>query len=958
MSGWTVVDTATNKSLPVGGTQNSGAGVPYTAPSPASQDPVGKMRVSTPQSLIDTDFEYGTQPTKWESVGLQNNRASVYIIPQQPLNVTALTGTATADQVTLTLGASATLASNIPIYIQNSTNSTINQWGWIVTGGTGTSFTITFAPGTTTTSNGVAYFSATGTYVYQGYFYSNSGIQVGSNAIAVTSATVLTITTTGAHGLNRGSLVYFNSAALSGTTTGQLGAFVVASVPTFNTFTVTATGAAGGGANNSAGNNVIYARPAGFVEPRSFDGGVAFSAGSAVPNQQLIRQTRRYFRYQSGKGLQFSTGSSLKPALFVSSMVNSSGTVTVTTRYNHNLTAGTTIQVSGANQGFFNGNYSVATVTSPTTFTYTISTTTSVTATGAFRVVPLTWFGANSRIGMMDQQNGMFFEYDGTTLYAVLRNSTNQLSGSVAVTNGSATVTGTGTAFLTQLQPGQFIVIRGQSYRVVQIVSDTSLSISPEYRGTTISNAVMSITLDTRIPQSQWNIDKCDGTGPSGYNIDLTRMQMWYIDYSWYGAGFIRYGLRGTNGLITYVHQIQNNNRQFEAYMRSGNMAAHYEVSGIPPMSFLTAPLSNLTTTLSSAILGTSTTIPVAETSVFNQSGGVAAIGSPTEYIFYGSTSAASGAGSLLNCVRGFGNTRADDQAISTTITPSSLTVADARGFPTPAQTTGTLTVEVAAANGSIEYINYTNVTSSGIIWGLTRAQTGGQATAQAFANGDVRTAVEFVAPASVPSLSHWGSSAIMDGLFNDDKSLIFNYGTTTAVSTSSTTPVVLMAIRVAPSVDNGITGLLGNKEIINRMQLQLESLGIVTTGNTYLINLILNGYASGAMSGSFVAPIQQANGITSSLAQIAINTNAVNVIGGESVAASFCAAGTVSNLDLSQVRDLGNSILGGGTSNTVPTSQAGFYPDGPDILYVVAQAVSATSGTVLARLSWKEAQA
>ncbi len=957
MSGWTVVDTATNKSLPVGGSSNSGTGVPYTAPSPASQDPVGKMRVSTPQSLIDTDFEYGTQPTKWESIGLQNNRASVYTIPQQPLNVTALTGTATEGQVTLTLGASATIPNNTPIYVQNSTNSTINQWGWIVTGGTGTSFTITFAPGTTTTANAAAYFSATSTYVYQGYFYSGSGIQVGSNAIVVTSSTVLTITTTGAHGLNRGSLVYLNGAQIGGGATAVNGAYVVATVPTFNTFTVTAVGASGS-PTNSAGNNVIYARPAGFVEPRSFDGGVAFSAGSAVPNQQLIRQTRRYFRYQSGKGLQFSTGSSLKPALFVSSIVNSSGTVTVTTRFNHNLTAGTSIQVSGANQGFFNGTYNVATVTSPTTFTYTISTTTSVTATGAFRVVPLTWFGANSRIGMLDQQNGMFFEYDGTTLYVVLRNSTNQLSGSVAVTNGSATVTGTGTAFLTQLQPGQFIVIRGQTYRVVQIVSDTSLSVSPEYRGTTISNAVLSITLDTRIPQSQWNIDKCDGTGPSGYNIDLTRMQMWYIDYSWYGAGFIRYGVRGTNGLITYVHQIQNNNRQFEAFMRSGNMAAHYEVSGIPPISFLTAPLSASTTTLSAAITGVQTTIPVADTAVFNQSGGVASIGSPTEYIFYGSTSTASGAGNLINCVRGFGSTRADDQAVSTVITPSSLTVADVRGFPTPTQTTGTLTVEVAAANGNIEYINYTNVTSSGIIWGLTRAQAGGQGTAQAFANGDVRTAVEFVAPASVPSLSHWGSSAIMDGLFNDDKSLIFNYGTTTAVSTSSTTPVVLMAIRIAPSVDNGITGLLGNKEIINRMQLQLESLGIVTTGNTYLINLILNGFASGAMSGSFVAPIQQANGITSSLAQIAINTNAVNVTGGESVAASFCAAGTVSNLDLSQVRDLGNSILGGGTSNTVPTSQAGFYPDGPDILYVVAQAVSATAGTILARLSWKEAQA
>ena len=958
MSGWTVVDTATNKSLPVGGSSNSGTGVPYVSPAPSSLDPVGKFRVSQPQSLIDTDFEYGTQPTKWETVALQNNRSSVYYIPQLLVAVTAITGTSTADQVTITYTGS--IPNNTPIYIQNSLNSTINGWGWVVTGGSNTTSTIVFAPGTVTQTNGAAYFSATGTYVYLGYFYSNSGIQVSSNAIAVTSTTVLTVTTTGAHGLNRGSLVYFNGAQIAGGATAVNGAYVVATVPTFNTFTVTANGSAAGSPTNSAGNNVIYARPAGYVEPRSFDGGVAFSAGASVPNQQLIRQTRRYFRYQSGKGLQFSTGSSLKPALFVSSLVNASGTVTVTCRFNHNLTVGATIQVSGANQGFFNGTYPVASVTSPTVFTYTIATTTSVTATGSFRISPLTWFGANSRIGMFDQQNGMFFEYDGTTLYAVLRNSINQISGTVAVTNSSAAVTGTGTAFLTQLQPGQFIVIRGQSYRVVQIVSDTSLSVSPEYRGTTISNAVVSQTIDVRIPQSQFNIDKCDGTGPSGYNIDLTRMQMWYIDYSWYGAGFIRYGVRGTNGLITYVHQIQNNNRQFEAFMRSGNMAAHYEVSGIPPLSFLTAPLSNVGTTLSAAITGLQTTIPVAETNVFNPSGGVAAIGSPVEYIFYGSTSTASGAGNLINCVRGFGNTRADDQAISTAINPSSLTVADARGFPTPAQTSATLTVEVAAANGSIEYINYTNITSSGIIWGLTRAQAGGQGSAVAFANGDVRTAVEFVAPATVPALSHWGSSAIMDGLFNDDKSLIFNYGSlplTTSTNTTQLTPV--LAIRVAPSVDNGLVGLLGNKETINRMQLELVELGIFATG-PLLVNLVLNGVTTGTYSGGFISPVTTASGaFTSSLSQVATNTtNTVTVTGGESVAAAFTNTNGQTTLDLTGVRDLGNSILGGGTTNTIPTSLAGFYPDGPDILYVCVTPLTATAITVNARLSWKEAQA
>jgi hypothetical protein len=952
MSGWTVVDTASNKSLPVGGTQNSGAGVPYVSSAPSTLDAVQKLRTSQPQSLIDTDFEYGTQPTKWETISLQNNRPGPYYIPQQPIAVTAITGTSTADVVTITF--TGTIPNNVPIYIQNSLNSTINGWAWVTTGGSNTTINVIFSPGTVTQVNGTAYFSATSTYVYVGYFYSGSGIQTGANPIVVTSTTVLTVTTTGAHGLTKGSLVYINGAALGGGAVGVTGAYVVATIPTFNTFTVTANGSASGSPTNAGGNNVIYARSAGYVEPRSFDGGVAFSAGSAVPNQQLIRQTRRYFRYQSGKGIQFSTGSSLKPALFVSTIINASGTVTVTCRFNHNLTVGTSIQVAGCNEGYFNGNFTVATVVNPTAFTYTIGTSNSVTATGQFRVSPLSWFGSNSRIGFLDQQNGLFFEYDGQTLYTVLRNSTNQISGTVTATPSSATITGSGTAFLTQLQPGQFIVIRGMSYRVVQIANNTSLSISPEYRGaTTIANCVVSQTIDFRIPQSQW-LDKCDGTGPSGYNLDLTRMQMWYVDYSWYGAGFIRWGVRGTGGQVIYVNQIQNNNRQFEAYMRSGNMAAHYEVSGIPPQTFLTAGLSASTTTTSADILINTLTIPVVETSRFNQSGGVASIGS--ELIFYATTSTASGAGNLVGCVRGFGSTVADDYVSGSTITPSSMTVNNATGFPTTTTGGATLQVKVQSASGNTEYINYRGITSTGILWGLTRSQTGGSGPTTF--TGDVTSSVEFAAPNSVPSLSHWGSSAIMDGRYDDDKSLIFNYGTTTAITTTSTTPIVIMAIRIAPSVDNGTIGVLGNKEIINRMQLKLYSLGLYTTGTGYLINLIINGFASGAMSGSFIAPIQLANGITSSLSQIAVNTNAVNVTGGESVFAAYSNTSGNTTLDLTSVRDLGNSILGGATTNTVPTSQAGFYPDGPDILYIVATPLSSTSSTILARLNWQEAQA
>ncbi|MFN6154761.1 MAG: hypothetical protein ACK4YK_09445, partial [Dolichospermum sp.] len=53
--------------------------------------------------------------------------------------------------------------------------------------------------------------------------------------------------------------------------------------------------------------------------------------------------------------------------------------------------------------------------------------------------------------------------------------------------------------------------------------------------------------------------------------------------------------------------------------------------------------------------------------------------------------------------------------------------------------------------------------------------------------------------------ISHWGTSVIMDGRFDDDKSLVFTYGQRTATSLSSGQTKALMAIRVAPSADNGV---------------------------------------------------------------------------------------------------------------------------------------------------------
>ena len=75
------------------------------------------------------------------------------------------------------------------------------------------------------------------------------------------------------------------------------------------------------------------------------------------------------------------------------------------------------------------------------------------------------------------------------TYYAIIGPNIASLTGTVAVTNGSATVTGTGTAFATQLVAGDEILVNGTVATVAQVVSATSLTITSPFIGTTATGA-------------------------------------------------------------------------------------------------------------------------------------------------------------------------------------------------------------------------------------------------------------------------------------------------------------------------------------------------------------------------------------------------------------------------------------------------------------------------------------
>lgn len=66
------------------------------------------------------------------------------------------------------------------------------------------------------------------------------------------------------------------------------------------------------------------------------------------------------------------------------------------------------------------------------------------------------------------------------------------VTGTVAVTQNSKTVTGTGTTFTTQLAAGQTLVIVSVEYRIESISSNTSLTLVTAYTATTASGLTVT----------------------------------------------------------------------------------------------------------------------------------------------------------------------------------------------------------------------------------------------------------------------------------------------------------------------------------------------------------------------------------------------------------------------------------------------------------------------------------
>jgi hypothetical protein len=175
-----------------------------------------------------------------------------------------------------------------------------------------------------------------------------------------------------------------------------------------------------------------------------------------------------------------------------------------------------------------------------------------------------------------------------------------------------------------------------------------------------------------------------------------------------------------------------------------------------------------------------------------------------------------------------------------------------------------------------------------------------------------------------------------------------------------------LISLRVAPSADNGTGRNFGLRELSNNMQLKLYSVNILAQGQ-FLVEGVLNAqslngvaipgaWANDRVGSGSLAQIIYHDGTGSAGSPVLSPTNTVS--GGDRVFAFYTDNGggtnySVTRIDLTKARDLGNSILNGDGSTATPG-----FPNAPDILTIVATNLGSSAANISAVLAWTEAQA
>ena len=94
-----------------------------------------------------------------------------------------------------------------------------------------------------------------------------------------------------------------------------------------------------------------------------------------------------------------------------------------------------------------------------------------------------------------------------------------------------------------------------------------------------------STVVETKVPQSEWDIDKFDGTGYSAQSggsehaggLDVSKTNILWMDIEWLGVGDVRCGFV-VDGKMMPAHVFHNDNKNTVPYMTTASLPLRYEI--------------------------------------------------------------------------------------------------------------------------------------------------------------------------------------------------------------------------------------------------------------------------------------------------------------------------------------------------------------------------------------------
>jgi hypothetical protein len=90
--------------------------------------------------------------------------------------------------------------------------------------------------------------------------------------------------------------------------------------------------------------------------------------------------------------------------------------------------------------------------------------------------------------------------------------------------------------------------------------------------------SVSGSLVNTPVAQASWNVDKMDGSGPSGITLDLTKAQILFMDLEWLGVGTVRIGFV-INGNFYVCHKFHHANLIASTYITTASLPLRYEIT-------------------------------------------------------------------------------------------------------------------------------------------------------------------------------------------------------------------------------------------------------------------------------------------------------------------------------------------------------------------------------------------